>query len=67
MTPVKGSSLGLLGGDCRRYPGGTENASILRTVSRCSPNIREASRMLIPSVGCQRKWDTEWGRKTREI
>ena len=50
MTPVKGSSLGLLGGDCRRYPGGTENASILRTVSRCSPNTREASRMLIPST-----------------
>ena len=50
MTPVSGSSLGLLGGDCRRYPGGTENASILRTVSRCSPNTREASRMLIPST-----------------
>ena len=50
MTPVKGSSLGLLGGDCRRYPGGTENTSILRTVSRWSPNTREASRMLIPST-----------------
>ena len=50
MTPVKGSSLGLLGGDCRRYPGGTENTSILRTVSRWSPNTREASRMLIPSA-----------------
>ena len=45
-----GSSLSLLGGDCRRYPGGTENASILCTVSRCSPNTREASRMLIPST-----------------
>ena len=50
MTPVKGFSLGLLGGDCRRYPGGTENTSILRTVSRWSPNTREASRMLIPST-----------------
>ena len=50
MTPVKGSSLGLLGGDCRRYPGGTENTSILRTVPRWSPNTREASRMLIPST-----------------
>ena len=47
---MKGSSLGLLGGDCRRYPGGTENTSILRTVSRWSPNTREASRMLIPST-----------------
>ena len=50
MTPVKGSSLGLLGGDCRRYPGGTENTSILRTVSRCRPNTRDTSRMLIPST-----------------
>ena len=37
-------------GDCRRYPGGTENTSILRTVSRWSSNTREASRMLIPST-----------------
>ena len=28
----------------------TENTSILRTVSRWSPNTREASRMLIPST-----------------
>ena len=50
MTPTKGSSLGLLGGVCRRYPGGTEYSSILRTVSRCNPNSRAASRMLIPST-----------------
>ena len=42
--------MGLLGGDYRRYPGGTEYASILRTVSRCRPNVRAASRMLIPST-----------------
>ena len=34
----------------RRYPGGTENDSILRTVLRSSPNTREASRLLIPST-----------------
>ena len=34
----------------RRYPGGTENASILRTVLRSSPNTRDASRTLIPSI-----------------
>ena len=34
----------------RRYPGGTENDSILRTVLRSSPNTREASRVLIPST-----------------
>ena len=50
MTPVKGSSLGRRGGICLRYPGGTEYASILRTVSRCRPNVRAASRMLIPST-----------------
>ena len=37
-------------GSVLRYPGGTEYASILRTVSRCRPNVRAASRMLIPST-----------------
>ena len=50
MTPVYGSSLGLRGGRCRQYPGGTEYFSIFLTVSRCSPNSRAASRMLIPST-----------------
>ena len=25
------------------------------------------SALIIDAVSCQRKWDTEWGRKTREI
>ena len=50
MTPVKGSNLGLLGGLCLRYPGGTDQASILRTVSRCRPNSLETSRILLPST-----------------
>ena len=50
ITPRYGSSFGRRGGDLRRYPGGTECLSILRTVSRCSPNTRAASRVLIPST-----------------
>ena len=50
MTPVKGSSLGRWGGRFLRYPGGTGCESILRTVSRCRPNTRDASLMLIPST-----------------
>ena len=46
----EGLQLGPLGRRLPQVPGGTENASILRTVSRCSPNTREASRMLIPST-----------------
>ena len=42
--------MGRRGGDLRRYPGGTEYRSILRTVSRCRPNTRAASRVLIPST-----------------
>ena len=34
MIPVNGPSFGRLGGALRRYPGGTENDSILRTVLR---------------------------------
>ena len=43
-------AFGRLGGALRRYPGGTENDSILRTVLRSTPNTREASRVLIPST-----------------
>ena len=50
ITPRYGSSLGRRGGDLRRYPGGAEYFSILLTVSRCSPNTRAASRVLIPST-----------------
>ena len=50
ITPRYGSSFGRRGGDCRRYPGGAEYSSILRTVSRCRPNTRAASRVLIPST-----------------
>ena len=50
MIPVNGPSFGRLGGALRRYPGGTENDSILRTVLRSTPNTREASRVLIPST-----------------
>ena len=52
MTPLNGSSLGLRGGSLRWHPGGVEHLSILRAVSRCSPNTLAASRMLIPST-CQ--------------
>ena len=47
---LNGPSFGRLGGALRRYPGGTENDSILRTVLRSTPNTREASRVLIPST-----------------
>jgi hypothetical protein len=36
--PVNGSSFGRAGGRLRRYPGGTENASILATVRGSIPN-----------------------------
>ena len=39
MIPVKGSSFGRAGGRLRRYPGGTENASILATVPRVNPKL----------------------------
>ena len=50
MTPVYGPILGLPGGCRLRYPGGTEYASILRTVSLCRPNTRDASLVLMPST-----------------
>ena len=50
MMPVKGSGLGWRGEPYRRGAGGTGQASILPTVSRCRPNTRAASRVLIPST-----------------
>ena len=50
MTSENPSSFGRRRGRRMRYPGGTGFSSILRTVSRCTPNIREASRMLMPST-----------------
>ena len=38
MIPVNGSSFGRAGGRLRRYPGGTENASIFATVRGSIPN-----------------------------
>ena len=42
MTPVKASSFGHRIGFCRRYPGGRRERSIVRTVSRASPQRRAA-------------------------
>ena len=50
MIGVKGSSFGRLTGFVRRYPGGTENRSVLSTVRRSIPKTRAASRRLIPSI-----------------
>jgi hypothetical protein len=50
MIPVNGSSFGRAGGRLRRYPGGTENASILATVRGSIPKRRAASRRLTPSI-----------------
>ena len=47
MTPVYGPILGLLGGLRLRYPGGTEYASILRTVSLCYISLRR----IFPRLG----------------
>jgi hypothetical protein len=41
-------SLGRTGAFLLRYPGGVENANILSTVRRSTPNTRAASRRLIP-------------------
>ena len=45
MIPVNASSFGRRRGMLRRYPGGTENDSI---VLRPNPNTREASRGVHP-------------------
>src|SRR4051794_14009805 len=50
IIPVNGSSFGRAGGRLRRYPGGTENASIFATVRGSIPNRRAASRRLMPSI-----------------
>src|SRR5437588_10931538 len=40
MIPVNGSSFGRAGGRLRRYPGGTENASILAPLAQtCEPSV----------------------------
>src|ERR1700694_1224875 len=55
MIPVNGSSFGRGGGRLRRYPGGTENASIFATVRGSMPNRRAASRRLSPSTYTARR------------
>ena len=50
MIPVNGSSFGRAGGRLRRYPGGTENASIFATVRGSIPKRRAAARGLKPSI-----------------
>ena len=50
MIPVNGSSFGRPGGRLRRYPGGSENASIFATVRGSIPKRRAASRRLTPSI-----------------
>src|ERR1039458_2391489 len=55
MIPTNGSSFGRAGGRLRRYPGGTENASIFATVRGSMPNRRAASRRLIPSTYTARR------------
>ncbi len=49
MTAVNGPNRGRAGGPRRREPGGTEKASILRTVSRWMPKRRAASRVWLQS------------------
>src|SRR5271166_3007968 len=55
MIPTNGSSFGRAGGRLRRYPGGTENASIFATVRGSIPNRRAASRRLSPSTYTARR------------
>src|SRR5271155_4604897 len=55
MTPRNRSSFGRAGGRLRRYPGGTENASIFATVRGSIPNRRAASRRLSPSTYTARR------------
>jgi len=58
MIPTNGSSLGRAGGRLRRYPGGTENASIFATVRGSIPKRRAASRWLSPSTYTARRTST---------
>src|SRR5271154_5245615 len=55
MIPTNGSSFGRAGGRLRRYPGGTENASIFATVRGSIPKRRAASRRLSPSTYTARR------------
>src|SRR5580700_6674973 len=55
MIPTKASSFGRAAGPLRRYPGGTENASIFATVRGSIPNRRAASRRLNPSTYTARR------------
>lgn len=54
MIPVNPSSFGRFTGTVRRYPGGTENAIILATLSREMLKCRAASRWLMPSAQARR-------------
>ena len=54
MIPLNPSSFGRFTGAVRRYPGGTENAIILRTLSREMLKFRAASRWLMPSAQASR-------------
>jgi hypothetical protein len=49
-NPGKRVHFGRVGGRLRRYPGGTENASIFATVCGSMPKRRAASRRLTPSI-----------------
>src|SRR5271165_6561454 len=55
MIPTNGSSFGRAGGRPRRYPGGTEKASIFATVRGSIPNRRAASLRLSPSTYTARR------------
>ena len=50
MIPVNGSSFGRADGRLQRYPGGTENASVLATVRDSIPDCRTDSRRLRSSI-----------------
>ena len=54
MIPVNASSFGRFTGAVRRYPGGTENAIILATLSREMLKCRAACRRLMPSAQASR-------------
>ena len=51
MIPVKASSFGRLTGAVRRYPGGTENAIILLTLSREMLKDERADLLTADSLG----------------
>jgi len=55
MMAMNGSSFGRTTGLLRRYPGGTENCSILLTDRRSMPKSRAASRRLNPSMKTARR------------